>query len=201
MEEQKLSILQRNKINYILRSGQPLPASTPPKKTAPTECFPGLDLMHTKMARRRTLDAIKAGGGYERTKYDHHLYGGHFHEALKFQPFCWLSLFWIIRYIPQKFEPSELKKVQLQEQMSGLKHDFSLEDDKNVQKESSQPNGDTIKVDPIDECKGQQRASIKCFTTLQSNICPCLFVFLCSTTWDTGAHGLVRGDGKTRWRP
>lgn len=88
MEEQKLSILQRNKINYILRSGQPLPASTPPKKTATTECFPGLDLMQSKMARRRTLDAIKAGGGYERTKYDHYLYGGHFHEALKFQPFC-----------------------------------------------------------------------------------------------------------------
>lgn len=68
MEEQKLSILQRNKINYILRSGQPLPTSNPLKKIK-TECFPGLDLMRSKNARRRTLDAIKADGCYDRAKY------------------------------------------------------------------------------------------------------------------------------------
>lgn len=71
MEEQKLSIMQRNKINYILRSGQPLPSSSskPKPKMTLTGCFPAVDLMRMKNARRRTLDAIKASGGYDRTKY------------------------------------------------------------------------------------------------------------------------------------
>lgn len=69
MEEQKLSILQRDKINYILRSGQPLPVSKPKQKTsAITNCFPAVDLMRMKNARRRTLDSIKASGGYDRSK-------------------------------------------------------------------------------------------------------------------------------------
>lgn len=69
MEEQKLSILQRDKINYILRSGQPLPVSKPKQKTSSiTNCFPAVDLMRMKNARRRTLDSIKASGGYDRSK-------------------------------------------------------------------------------------------------------------------------------------
>lgn len=68
MEEQKLSIMQRNKINYILRSGQSLPMSTPKMKRQ-TECFPGLDKLREKNTRRRTLDVIKASGGYDRAKY------------------------------------------------------------------------------------------------------------------------------------
>lgn len=74
MEEQKLSIMQRNKINYILRSGQPLPASKPKRKTPITECFPAVDLMRMKNARRRTLDVIKASGGYDRAKYVHNIH-------------------------------------------------------------------------------------------------------------------------------
>lgn len=70
MEEQKLSILQRNKINYILRSGEPLPTSKPARRVTSTNCFPAPDLLHAKNARRRTLDAIKASGGYDRTKYN-----------------------------------------------------------------------------------------------------------------------------------
>lgn len=69
MEEQKLSILQRNKMNYILRSGESLPTSRPVRKTTKTNCFPAPDLLHAKNARRRTLDAIKASGGYDRAKY------------------------------------------------------------------------------------------------------------------------------------
>lgn len=69
MEEQKLSIMQRNKINYILRSGQSLPVSKPIAKTT-DKSFPGLDKMRMKNARRRTLDEIKASGGYDRAKYD-----------------------------------------------------------------------------------------------------------------------------------
>lgn len=68
MEEQKLSIMQRNKINYILRSGQSLPVSKPIAK-ATNNSFPGLDKMRAKNARRRTLDAIKASGGYDRAMY------------------------------------------------------------------------------------------------------------------------------------
>lgn len=68
MEEQKLSILQRNKINYILRSGEPLPTSKPLRKTATTNCFPAPDLLRAKNAKRRTLDAIKASGGYDQVK-------------------------------------------------------------------------------------------------------------------------------------
>lgn len=69
MEEQKLSILQRNKINYILRSGEPLPKSKPLRKATTTNCFPAPDLLRAKNAKRRTLDAIKASGGYDRAKY------------------------------------------------------------------------------------------------------------------------------------
>lgn len=70
MEEQKLSISQRNKINYILRSGEPLPTSKPLRKATSTNCFPAPDLLRAKNAKRRTLDAIKASGGYDRAKYD-----------------------------------------------------------------------------------------------------------------------------------
>lgn len=69
MQEQKLSILQRNKINYILRSGQSLPAAIQKKKPN-TECFPANDLMREKIARRRSLNLIKASGDYDREKYD-----------------------------------------------------------------------------------------------------------------------------------
>lgn len=70
MEEQKLSIMQRNKINYILRSGEPLPASKPNRALTTDKCFPRMAAMHNKNARRRSLDAIKASGGYDRTKYN-----------------------------------------------------------------------------------------------------------------------------------
>ncbi|XP_031625531.1 UPF0193 protein EVG1 homolog [Contarinia nasturtii] len=119
MEEQKLSILQRNKINYILRSGQSLPKSTSKRKPI-VDRFPGLDAMRAKNARRRTLDVIKASGGYDRAKFT-----------------------------PKSFEPSELKKVRLQEEMSGLKHDFSIENVQNVRAASTQSNDDDI--DPVDE--------------------------------------------------
>lgn len=68
MKEQKLSILQRNKINYILRSGEPLPTSKPSNKI-PNHSFPGVDHMRAKTAKRRTLDTIKANGDYVRERY------------------------------------------------------------------------------------------------------------------------------------
>lgn len=67
MEEQKLSILQRNKINYILRTGESLPEQK--KKKPNNKSFPEFDLMRAKNAKRRSLELIKASGGYDRVKY------------------------------------------------------------------------------------------------------------------------------------
>lgn len=44
-----------------------------------------------------------------------------------------------------------MKKVRLQEEMSGLKHHFSIENA--TQEASSQPRDDENDIDPVDECK------------------------------------------------
>lgn len=72
MEEQKLSILQRNKINYILRTGESLPEQK--KKKLNTRSFTQFDLMRAKNAKRRSLEIIKASGGYDRAKYGYHIF-------------------------------------------------------------------------------------------------------------------------------
>lgn len=120
MEEQKLSILQRDKINYVLRSGESLPTS---KCKGKPNNFPTPDLMRDKNARRRTLEAIKASGEYERD-----------------------------RFRPKSFESAELKKIRLQEKMSGLKHHFSTDDVNKTQKTSNQLNDDGDDINPVDEC-------------------------------------------------
>lgn len=63
-----MSIMQRNKINQILRSGKSLPKSMNKKKSA-ANGFPAVDIMRDKNARRRTLDSIVSSGVYERAKY------------------------------------------------------------------------------------------------------------------------------------
>lgn len=63
-----MSIMQRNKINQILRSGKPLPTAMNKKKST-SNGFPAIDKMRDKNARRRTLDSILASGDYERAKY------------------------------------------------------------------------------------------------------------------------------------
>lgn len=67
------------------------------------------------------------------------------------------------RYIPKNFEPAELKKVKLQEEMSGLKHDFSIENETNLQKASIQANDDESEIDPIDECNKFEMNAIQIF--------------------------------------
>lgn len=57
------------------------------------------------------------------------------------------------RYIPKKFEPAEIKKLRLQEEMSGLKHHFSIENAANVQATTSQQLDEEDDIDPVDECK------------------------------------------------
>lgn len=70
MEEQKMSIFQRKKIEYHLRNGSPLPVNKQPAayKMTTTKCRSGIDFMHAKAARRRTLAAIRASGALEYEK-------------------------------------------------------------------------------------------------------------------------------------
>lgn len=67
MEEQKMTILQRNRINSFLRSGNSLPLPKPTRATT-TNCRPGIDFMRASAARRRTLQAIKASGAMDRDR-------------------------------------------------------------------------------------------------------------------------------------
>lgn len=65
MEEQKLTMFQRNKVNYHLRNGDPLPA---PKQTKVPDYEEELayEIMHrAKIAQKRSLDTIKASGAFE----------------------------------------------------------------------------------------------------------------------------------------
>lgn len=72
MEEQKLTMFQRNKVNYHLRNGDPLP----PPRTIQPEKSPDYEerlafeiMLRAKSARKRTLETIKANGAYTIDKY------------------------------------------------------------------------------------------------------------------------------------
>lgn len=73
MEEQKLTMFQRNKVNYNLRNGEPLP---PPRKPTNDRQFDyedqlAFDIMQrAKSARKRTLNVIRASGAFETEKYE-----------------------------------------------------------------------------------------------------------------------------------
>lgn len=62
-----MSILQRNRINFFLRSGDSLPMPKPIRVTT-THCRPGIDLMRVRTAQRRTLQAIRASGAFDRDR-------------------------------------------------------------------------------------------------------------------------------------
>lgn len=62
-----MSILQRNKVNSYLRSGDPLP-SPKPTKILRTNCRDGIDFSQAKAAKRRTLNAIRASGDLDRER-------------------------------------------------------------------------------------------------------------------------------------
>lgn len=88
----------------------------------------------------------------------------HFHSKC-FAVNKWLLLFLCVlqRYIPKNFEPAELKKVKLQETMSGLKHDFSFENEANLANASIDATDDESEIDPIDECKEREMSDIQSF--------------------------------------
>lgn len=55
------------------------------------------------------------------------------------------------RFIPKHFETNDMKKIRLQEEMSGLKHHFSIEGDRNSPMETKLPQDDDNEIDPVDE--------------------------------------------------
>lgn len=69
MEEQKLTMFQRNKVNYHLRNGDPLPAPKQPQAMDYEEQLVFEIIQRAKIARKRNLDTIKASGAYEVEKY------------------------------------------------------------------------------------------------------------------------------------
>lgn len=72
MEEQKLTMFQRNKVNYHLRNGEPLPPPRVPAREKANDYEEQLAfeiMMRAKSARKRTLDTIVATGAYKIEKY------------------------------------------------------------------------------------------------------------------------------------
>lgn len=66
MEESKLTMLQRQKVNYSLRSGDPLPSAAGSSQDESKE--PKV-IYKQGLTTRRTLAAIKDSGAYERDKF------------------------------------------------------------------------------------------------------------------------------------
>ena len=130
MEEAKLTILQRNRINYHLRSGSPLPLPKEPKPEQDYSNFLPMPV-HKKNIKRRSLQTIIENGAFD-------------HE--KFKPLM-------------NKEPNEKSKIILQEKMSGFKICVEAEKyspKKMLMKRSKSEKFENISVttcDRIAECK------------------------------------------------
>ena len=70
MEESRLTMMMRKKINYHLRNGDPLPLPEVPKPPQPTEHdFTVTDILRrARCARRKNLETIKASGAYDQPR-------------------------------------------------------------------------------------------------------------------------------------
>lgn len=97
MEESRLTMLQRKKINYHLRNGEPLPIF--PENKKPPKADPAPSHLRARSCRRRTLDAIKESDAFNIEKFIPK-------NAYK--------------------ESSETSKLRLQQKMSGFKEDPEL---------------------------------------------------------------------------
>ncbi|XP_037944179.1 UPF0193 protein EVG1 homolog [Teleopsis dalmanni] len=96
MRESRMSMLMRDKINYHLRNGEPLPKPTPPPPidTSVDPDENALEILRrARNAKRKSLQQIMASGVYEMPNY---------------------------RPRPTNRKPNEKAKFQLQEAMSGL---------------------------------------------------------------------------------
>ncbi|EAT47717.1 AAEL001156-PA [Aedes aegypti] len=92
MEEAKLTILQRNKINYHLRTGEPLPPPKEPKFEQEYNNFLPMAIAR-KNIKKRSLSTIIESGAFD-----------------------------VEKYVPKDGkEPVEKSKLKLQERMAGCK--------------------------------------------------------------------------------
>lgn len=71
MDESKLSTMQRQKINYSLRSGDPLPTSlgTNRSEKASLEKYQQKELRRPGTSKRRMFSTIVQSGAYEREQF------------------------------------------------------------------------------------------------------------------------------------
>lgn len=71
MAEQQMTMFQRNKVNYHLRNGEPLPPPRKPQLERVQDYEDKLALeiiMRAKTARKRSLEVIKSSGAFEMEK-------------------------------------------------------------------------------------------------------------------------------------
>ncbi|CAO1441250.1 unnamed protein product [Diamesa tonsa] len=98
MKEANMTMMQRDKINYFLRSGSSLPQPEMPNRKLPSEEYEmkrAMELMErSRVVRKRSLDTIKQSGVFEVQKY--------------------------VPKVSTRMD-SQKAKQQLQERMSGLK--------------------------------------------------------------------------------
>lgn len=125
MEESRLTMLQRKKINYHLRNGDPLPIWQQNIKK-PTKSSNPQYFNRAKSCRRRTLDSIMESDAFN-----------------------------VEKFIPRDAykEPSEKAKLRLQQEMSGLKEDPDLTKLKinNKYKHRSRKQQEDGEFDPAEE--------------------------------------------------
>lgn len=69
LEESKISMMQRNKLNYYLRNGEPLP-SLSKKYTGNNPHIPEITI-RPGSSKRRSQQTIIQSGAYEREKFHH----------------------------------------------------------------------------------------------------------------------------------
>lgn len=75
MNEAKLTMMQRNKINYFLRQGSALPHPEMPTRKLPSEEYEmrrAQEIMdRSRVVRKRSLDTIKKSGDFEIERFVH----------------------------------------------------------------------------------------------------------------------------------
>lgn len=128
-------MFQRNKVNYNLRNGDPLPRPRATVRSSGQDYEDRLAveiMQRAKSARKRSLNVIQASGAFETERYVplHHLK-----------------------------EPSNMQKQKLQETMSGIKEYPELDSLRvnRRDKHRRRPARQTGEQDPVEECESTKR--------------------------------------------
>lgn len=124
MEESRLTMMQRKKINYHLRNGDPLPLLHENKRPGGVGAPPPVpNSYRARSCRRRTLDSILESDAFN-----------------------------VERFVPKNAykETSDMAKLKLQEQMSGYRLEKDLEKVKGKYKHR-RVGGEDEDFDPVEE--------------------------------------------------